>query len=109
MMKRFDELVAQKKELTEWMDNSKKIDFSRGTEYSLRLDIKIGIFAYCGQAYSGSENYHHAPDFLLSDVVDTIRRMTSEIVDQSCGERLNSINTELAELKAKVIAELDKV
>lgn len=108
MLKEFDELVRQRKELVEWWKLATTVAEYDRAFYVLRVDVaKPSMVAFCGQQTAGGQNYHDAPSFFLDVVKREIECARVLIVKQAYEKELARLTSEITKLKERIQDELN--
>lgn len=105
-----DRLIRMRDSIIGWRSNAQATDSQSRRPYVLRLDIQIGMLAYCGQTHPGSNNYWDAPKDVLAEAVKAeIEARRVEIVTAAVNRRLAELNGKIAEGRATLQALLTDI
>jgi len=95
------EAEAKLRELVNWRALGRTIADYDQTCHTLRMDLCVSnTFAYCGQQYAGSKNYHDAPKWFTDEVLAELKKDVEAAVERAY-QRVT------AGLRDKVSSELD--
>lgn len=109
MLTEFDKLVQQRAELERWWKLGETIAQKDNSYHVLRVDIcKPSLVTYCGQAYSGAQNYHDAPAWFAECVRVEMQNRAKEIATAAYKAKLAQLNEEISKHRTAVEAELAK-
>lgn len=91
------------KEAKSWLSNKQKIDSQNNEYYKLIVrEPHKELYQFCGQAYSGANNYHEMPDCLLPFIAESLKKNFDLIV----GDALSAMEDSASKNKAVVEQEL---
>ena len=110
MLREFDSLVKQRKELTEWWGLGITLAAHDEKFHSLRVDVAPpAMVSFCGQQYAGAKNYHDAPAFFLNAVQIQMQQEALRITGLAYAKELARLNAEIEKHRDAVLKELDLV
>lgn len=77
----YKNLAEKLKEAKNWINNKNKIDSQSHTPYSL---CNVSFSAdYCGQAYTGANNYHSSPKEFNAYMSKAIKNNFSQLTEEA--------------------------
>lgn len=95
------EAESKLRELVNWRALGHTVAQYDQKHHALRMDLAVSnTFAYCGQQYEGSKNYHDAPKWFTGEVLSELQKDVESAVERAY-QRVTS------DLRAKVAAELE--
>lgn len=107
MLKEFDELVKQRRELKEWWMLGSKLAGYDKEFHKLRVDIGVpSMVAFCGQASAGAKNYHDAPKFFLQAIRIEMEKQSRQMVKEAYDREFERLSLEIENLKSEVLKQL---
>lgn len=107
MLKEFDELVKQRRQLKEWWAWLSKKTY-RGNNRILRVDVSAPtMVAICGQDYAGGPNYHDAPKGFLRALTEEMQAQAVGIAHEAYEKELARLDEAVARYKEAVLLELN--
>lgn len=66
-----------------WFANKDKIDSQDSMLYRIVVNANQDLFKFCGQAYSGANNYHSFPPSFLPYLTDQLKRNAKVIIQNA--------------------------
>ena len=108
-MSEFDQAVKDRAALQEWWALRNTTANYDGRKHGLRIDFgKPAMVAFCGQAYAGANNYHHAPDFMKNALRDVCQRRQLEIAKDAYEAEIARLNEIIRRSREAVLAALEE-
>ena len=108
MLKEFDELVKQRRQLKEWWAGLSKKTY-RGDYRTMRVDVSEPVMvAICGQDYAGAPNYHEAPKAFVRAVGEEMQTRAVDIAHEAYRKEIARLDELIAGCKEAVLAELNQ-
>ena len=107
MLREFDELVRQRRELKQWWElGSTQAEYDRRL-HLLRVDAqKPSMVAFCGQQYAGAKNYHDAPAFFVEAVRKEMQEEAKRLVGLAYQKELARLDAAIEKHRAAVLEQL---